>query len=81
MNTEALSIVMEVVSAALGLPAGQLKDDDALGTIEEWDSLGHLNILMALENKFGAQVAKLTELSKATSVKKIVSVLQTHHVL
>lgn len=81
MATDAVSIVADIIAEALKLPAGQVTGDDSVQTIEQWDSLGHLNILIALDREFSGQVGKITELAKATSVRKIVDILQKHHVI
>ena len=81
MARDDVSIVTELIAEALKLPAGQVTEDDSVQTIEQWDSLGHLNILIALDRQFSGQVGKIAELAKATSVKQIVSILQAHHVI
>jgi len=81
MATDAVSIVADIIAEALKLPAGRVTEDDSVQTIEQWDSLGHLNILIALDQKFSSQVGKITELAKATSVRKIVDILQKHHLI
>lgn len=81
METDTASRVTETIANALGLPPGRVKPEDGIDTFPEWDSLGHLNILMALEKEFGGQVAKIPGLAKATSVKAIVALLQAHQVI
>lgn len=81
MDKEVLSTVTSIIAKALELPADQVKEDDSIETIEGWDSLGQLNILVALDEKFSGRVSEIAELAKATSVRKIVEILQKHHVV
>ncbi len=81
MDKEAISLVAGIVAQALELPVNRVQEEDAMETIEEWDSLGHLNILVALDKKFLGKVAKISELSKATSVEKIAEILREHHLI
>ena len=43
--------------------------------IEEWDSFGHLGILVALDKKFDGKVASISEMASATTVKKMIDLL------
>ena len=42
----------------------------------EWDSLGHLTLLMKLDEKFDDITEKIPELASATSVKEIISLIK-----
>lgn len=37
---------------SLGIPAGQITDDLAYNTVKEWDSVGHMALVAALEGAF-----------------------------
>ncbi|MBV9622087.1 MAG: acyl carrier protein [Gammaproteobacteria bacterium] len=41
------------VLAALRIPAARYQPDLKLGDLEEWDSLGHLELISQLESTFG----------------------------
>lgn len=41
----------ELVAQALGLEMTDVPPDATFNTVAEWDSLGHLRIIMALEEK------------------------------
>ncbi len=49
--------------------------------IKEWDSLGHLNILLALEKNISNKVSNINELSSAHSIKKIVDLLKKNKLI
>ena len=44
-----------VIEAVLGIDGRTLKDDDSARTIPQWDSVAHLQLLLALESEFGVQ--------------------------
>ena len=81
MKSAAVSQVADIIARALGVPADRVREQDSIETIPEWDSLGHLNILSALDKTFAGEAAKIPELAKATSVAAIVAALQRHQVL
>ncbi|RYZ50031.1 MAG: acyl carrier protein [Sphingobacteriales bacterium] len=44
-----MSIVFEV-------PVEEINDDSSADTIENWDSLRHLNLILGLEEEFGVSI-------------------------
>lgn len=42
----------KVFSEVFDIPESQINDDSSPDTIEEWDSLNHSNLVMALEQEF-----------------------------
>lgn len=68
-----LEQVKEVASDVLGVPTASLKGDSSPDTIEAWDSVQHLSLIMALEQRFGvtldpADVEKMRTLDQAAAV-------------
>jgi acyl carrier protein len=53
-----------------GIDASGLTDADSTQTIGEWDSLNHLNLILALEGEFGVQF-EAEEIPELTSVAAI----------
>lgn len=45
--------IKAVMSSVFGLSESQIGDDSSTDSIARWDSLGHLNLMIALENEFG----------------------------
>jgi acyl carrier protein len=41
-----------VMSTVFEIPVEQIKDDSSPDTIESWDSLKHMNLVVALEEEF-----------------------------
>lgn len=59
--------VKSIMADAFNLPKEQLADDLAFGDIPQWDSLGHMDLLMTLEQHFGFKldadlIAELTSI-------------------
>lgn len=46
------SLLIETMAAILGIPAGSIDDDTSTDTVEGWDSITHLNLVIALEETF-----------------------------
>lgn len=59
-----------VLQAVLGEDARDLGDDDGPGTIAAWDSVNHLNVVLAVEAEFGVQFGT-AEIPELLSVGKI----------
>ena len=53
MNTHTLE---EVIADALGIPAASVTDELGYGTIPEWDSLRHVELMLALEEHWGVRI-------------------------
>ena len=44
--------VVQVVSRIMGVPPEEIGDDSSPDTINKWDSLRHMNLVLALEEEF-----------------------------
>jgi acyl carrier protein len=49
--------VRGIASDLLGIPADQINAASSPENIEAWDSVQHLNLVLALEEKFGLQLS------------------------
>ena len=43
----------EVMADVFGVPAGSIDERASVDTIEKWDSLNHMKLVLALEEQFG----------------------------
>lgn len=59
-----------VMSAVFGIEANAITSADSPATIAEWDSVGHLQFMLALEDEFGIQF-EASELASLNSVAAI----------
>lgn len=46
----------ELAAEALGVTVDSLPGDAAIGSLEAWDSLGHMRLLLAIEAKLGREL-------------------------
>ena len=67
--------VISTIEIALELEKGSLNIDTRMGSIEQWDSLGHLNILSSLDVLFDGLIGPISNISEAQSVKDILNIL------
>ena len=73
--------VISCISKALKIPSKKIKITSSDIDIEQWDSLGHLNILLNLDKKLKGKVIKIKSIYEAYSVKKIISILKKNKLL
>ena len=66
--------VRHIVASALGVPDEQIAADAAFGSIPQWDSMGHMNVVLAIEQAFDLTFESY-EIADLTSVASIVSAL------
>lgn len=57
MTASTFEQVRAIASDILGIPTVKLTADSSPETIENWDSMQHLNLVLAIEEKFGVQLA------------------------
>ena len=60
----------DVFEAVFGPEARRLGDEDGPGSIEAWDSVGHLNLILAIEAEFGIEFTT-AEIPDLVSVRMI----------
>ena len=68
-------VVCRIVSELFEVPDGNLSVDSSPDTIERWDSIGHLNLVLALEQEFGIRFSP-DQIEQMTGVGAIVTILQ-----
>jgi acyl carrier protein len=52
----ALAEARDLLAEAVGLPASAIADDAGFGQVERWDSIAHMRLMLALEEKVGREV-------------------------
>tara|TARA_B110001450_G_C17286566_1_gene345695 strand:- start:111 stop:353 length:243 start_codon:yes stop_codon:yes gene_type:complete len=55
--------------------------ESSMDDIEEWDSLGHLSILAALDSRLDGKIADISALAEASSVVSIFEILTKHKLM
>jgi acyl carrier protein len=64
----------------LGVAVGDLTDESSVDSIESWDSLNHLNVVMAIEEAFGVQLSA-DDVIEMRSIATIREILRAKHVV
>lgn len=54
MNME--STLKTVMATVLGIQADAIGDDTSMDTVESWDSIKHMNLVLAIEEEFGVSI-------------------------
>lgn len=70
------SKVKKVISSTFNIKEEQITLQTTSDDIEEWDSLGHINLIINLESAFNSKF-DITDIPKLTSVKSIIIKLKT----
>ena len=71
--------LFKIISSALEVDS--IDQNSSMENIEEWDSLGHLSILSAIDESLNGKVSDLSELASATSINKIINVLEENNLI
>ena len=66
---------------AKSLEVGEININSSVENTEEWDSLGHLSILVSLDKRFNGEVAGIKKMANIDSVKSILNVLKNNNLI
>ena len=64
-----------MASDLFGVPANQISNASSPETIETWDSVQHLNLVLALEQKFNLQLS-LEEIEQMKSIGDVTQLIE-----
>jgi acyl carrier protein len=66
--------VRQLLADTLNLPLEAIHEDSATGTLDAWDSLAHVNLMMAVEQHFDIEldVEDFLELTSVTTIAQFV---------
>ena len=69
--------VREVMAAILGLQEDEIEDDTSPNTVESWDSLKHMNLILALEEEFDVEFSddQVVELTSYREIRETLAEL------
>ena len=65
-----MNTVEDVVSRVFGVDSGSLDESSSPETVEGWDSMGHLNLVAALEHDFNVSI-DIGDVMEMVSVRRI----------
>jgi acyl carrier protein len=67
--------VRELVAHELQLQPNQIRCDANMETIQQWDSVAHINICLAIQGEFGVEMST-NEMTECTSFLALVALLE-----
>lgn len=70
-----LNRILKIVSQVMAVPLEQLNEESSPDTVKNWDSLKHMNLILALEEEFNITFSD-EEIVEMLSVEIIVEVLK-----
>ena len=70
-----LAQVQAIASDIFGVPVGKITAESSPETIESWDSMQHLNLVLAVEEKFGVQLSP-EEIEEMKSVGAVAALVE-----
>jgi len=69
-----MSALTEVVAQAFGVEPDAIDESSSPETVEGWDSMGHLNLIAALEKRFNISI-DIGDAMEMVSVERIRTIL------
>ncbi len=73
--------LINLIIKALNFPKKKYKNTASLNSFEDWDSIGHLNIMLQLDQKLSGKAKSIKELADANTVEKIEKILRKKKLL
>jgi acyl carrier protein len=70
--------ILKLISLALNIPMDEITPDLAFGDLPEWDSMGHMDIMLLLEEKYNIEVSAET-IAALTNIPTICKYLREHN--
>ena len=79
MTASTFERVQSVASDIFGIPVDRITAESSPETIENWDSMQHLNLVLAIEEKFGVQLdpEDIEQMKNIGAVAALVEKLQS----
>jgi acyl carrier protein len=79
LTESTLDQVRNIASDIFGVPANKITAESSPETIENWDSMQHLNLVLAVEEKFGVQLAPedIEQMKNVGAIATLVEKLQS----
>ena len=69
----------KILSQVLNVPIEQINNESSPDTITEWDSLKHMNLVLAIEQEFGIQFTE-EQIIEMLNVALIEETLKDHRI-
>ncbi len=75
MTASTFERVRNVASDIFGISANKITAESSPETIENWDSMQHLNLVLAIEEKFGVQLEP-EDIEQMKSIGAVVALVE-----
>jgi len=64
----------QLIATTLQVPVANIGDDASVDSIPQWDSLAHLNLVMAVEKQYGVKFTldEIVELRDLPAIRRLV---------
>jgi acyl carrier protein len=69
--------LMKMMADILGVNSDEISDDSSMETVENWDSLKHMELIGSIEEEFEIPLLSADEIVEMTTVVEIMRVLKT----
>lgn len=76
VQKETIDRIITAVARSLDVDVSQITLESAIGSISEWDSLGHLAVISGVEDEFGVSFS-IEEVVEIESVEDFVDLLSS----
>lgn len=65
----------QILATVLKIPVGNIDGDTNMDTVESWDSLNHMNLILALEDTFKVSIPddEATNITSYSLIKLVVN--------
>lgn len=70
-----LARAREVVAGVLGCPVGDVEAEAAVGSLPQWDSIAHVSIMLAAEERLGRMLTS-EEIASFVSVESLAAIFE-----
>tara|TARA_B110000305_G_C18987136_1_gene424330 strand:- start:283 stop:513 length:231 start_codon:yes stop_codon:yes gene_type:complete len=67
-------IILQIITKSLNIPSKLINEKTNLNSLEEWDSLGMLTVMSAIDKKFKGKV-NINSFDKIKNVNEMVNVI------
>jgi acyl carrier protein len=75
LTAATLDQLRNIASDIFGIPADKITTESSPQTVESWDSMQHLSLVLAVEEKFGVQFDP-EEIERMTNIGAVVALIE-----
>jgi acyl carrier protein len=80
MSSSTTTKVIDIVSSVLGVPVDKLNESSSPESVSAWESMKHINLVLALEEEFDVQFddEQISQLKNVGAIVSLVDMLLEH---